>query len=117
MERRRGTTRDASALAQSLSAMSPGRAPDLWPELRAAQWAEQGASAAAEALPVLLVTGQKDGKFVAAARKMAAAAGEGLSVHSAEVRTPHWACKRSHLLTPPRCRRCCYWRAFSCVCQ
>lgn len=90
-------SRSAAGLALSLSAMSPGRAPDLWAELRSPQWARQGGGAgggagtgaAAGRLPVLLVTGQRDGKFVAAARKMAAAAEESghFVVHSAEARS------------------------------
>ena len=79
LEERRAQQRDAGPLADALAAMSPGRAPDLWPDLAAAS--------PDHALPaVTFVVGSLDGKFLAAAHAMVGRAGKGLAAEVVEVR-------------------------------
>jgi isochorismate synthase/2-succinyl-5-enolpyruvyl-6-hydroxy-3-cyclohexene-1-carboxylate synthase/2-succinyl-6-hydroxy-2,4-cyclohexadiene-1-carboxylate synthase/O-succinylbenzoate synthase len=81
LEARRAAGRDAAALADALAAASPGRAPDLWPLLAAAPPPPPGA----QPRRLVLVAGALDGKFVAAARKMALQAGPGVAAEVHEV--------------------------------
>jgi isochorismate synthase/2-succinyl-5-enolpyruvyl-6-hydroxy-3-cyclohexene-1-carboxylate synthase/2-succinyl-6-hydroxy-2,4-cyclohexadiene-1-carboxylate synthase/O-succinylbenzoate synthase len=81
VEARRAPARDAAALADALAAMSPGRAPDLWPALAAAQLPP----GSAPPQRLTFIAGALDAKFVAAARKMAAAAGAGIAAAMHEV--------------------------------
>ncbi len=55
---------DKEHLVVVLAAASPGRAPSLWDELPAA-------AAAGSLPPLMLVAGQRDGKFVGVAEKLA----------------------------------------------
>jgi 2-succinyl-6-hydroxy-2,4-cyclohexadiene-1-carboxylate synthase len=78
MEARRAEGRSGPLLAASLGALSPGRAPDLWPALA-------GALADGAPLRATFVAGECDAKFVAAARKMAECAGGGLKAEVVEL--------------------------------
>jgi len=84
IEELRCADRKAEPLSQSLAAMSPGRAPDLWPDLQGFAVAA-GRGGATPALRVHFVVGALDSKFVAAARKMAATAGPGVAPSVVEV--------------------------------
>ena len=84
LEARRCSDRDALPLAQALSAMSPGRAPDMWPQLQGFSARRKG-DAQSPALRVDFVVGALDSKFVASARKMAATAGPGVASSVVEV--------------------------------
>jgi isochorismate synthase/2-succinyl-5-enolpyruvyl-6-hydroxy-3-cyclohexene-1-carboxylate synthase/2-succinyl-6-hydroxy-2,4-cyclohexadiene-1-carboxylate synthase/O-succinylbenzoate synthase len=84
LEARRCSDREAVPLAQALASMSPGRAPDMWPQLQGFSARRKG-DAQSPALRVDFVVGALDSKFVAAARKMAATAGPGVASSVVEV--------------------------------
>ena len=84
LEAVRCSDREAGPLAQALAAMSPGRAPDMWPDLQGFSARRRG-DATSPALRVDFVVGSVDSKFVAAARKMAATAGPGVASSVVEV--------------------------------